>query len=118
MRRSSTITPGEVDFRRSSTASTVSLPATSDANRKTGENPPELKIQLSTKNALQLTLTKTSLGLVSDLLEAYMKKADDLRIEEDGEVEEVDTYVPEMYQPIYTIKNMVKSDPSPQDGRK
>ena len=64
-------------------------------------------MQLSTENALQLTLTKSSLGLVvKQLLESYKVKRVEADFSEEGE-EGVDSPAPETFDPAYTMTNMV-----------
>lgn len=63
---------------------------------------PELLVELSAENTMQLILTKSSLRLLRDLLDAYMKPES---LAEESFVEEVDG--PQTCKPIYCVRNMV-----------
>ncbi len=72
---------------------------------------PEMQIRLSAQNALQLTLTKSSLGLLKNLVDDYLKEREpmDKKIKEEEEpVDETDFPAPETFDAIYTLKNMVQ----------
>ena len=74
-------------------------------------------IQLTTENALQLTVTKSSLGLLKSLLDSYQVPPGKVG-GPDGEdrFEEVDTPAPETFDPVYSITNMVSTLTPPGQG--
>lgn len=63
-------------------------------------------MQVSTENALQLTITKSSLVLAKALYGSYVGKG--AGPDEEG-AEEVDAPAPETFEPAYAITNMVRS---------
>jgi hypothetical protein len=91
----------------------LSLDSTTSTTLKTGL-PPEYFVQLTTENALQLTITKSSLCLVKTLLTSYTTKG----VEPDEGLEEVDLPAPETFEPVYCIKNMVGGLGEREGGRK
>jgi len=69
---------------------------------------PELQIQITADNPLQLTLTKSSLGLLKGLLNEYTAKEKQKKaVEVKSAVEETDGFIPEIFDPIYTLVNKV-----------
>ena len=64
-----------------------------------------MQMTVTSENALQLTLTKSSLGLAKSLLEDYTAKEEEGR---PGVVEEVDFPAPETFDAIYCVKNLVR----------
>ncbi len=95
----------------SSTSSAIDSSPSSGSGRSSDQLPPELLVQLSTENALQLTVTKSSLGLLKSLLESYTVPPGKVGGAENEEgVEEVDTPAPETFEPAYCITNMVRRE--------
>lgn len=79
----------------------------SESNYST-DLPPKYLVELTAKNVLQLTVSKSSLGLAKTLLESYLRKGGDSGGEgEEGGIEEVDYAAPETFEPLYSIINMV-----------
>ena len=68
---------------------------------------PEMQIQITADNPLQLTLTKSSLGLVKGLLDDYLAEEKQKAVKVEDSLEETDSFEPEMFEPIYTVVNKV-----------
>ena len=67
--------------------------------------PAEMEVIVSSKSALQLTVTKTSLGVIKELLNAYR---DDIALLSTMKVE-AEAAAPETYEPLFFLKHKVRS---------
>ena len=77
------------------------------AATKVEDLPPELDIEIASKHALQLTVSKTSLGLFKELSDTYMGDGRSLvGVEEEGR-DEVDYTAPETRKPAFMLTNKV-----------
>ena len=79
------------------------------AATKVEDLPPELDIEIASKHALQLTVSKTSLGLFKELSDTYMGDGRSLVGAEEKEEgrDEVDYTAPETHKPAFMLTNKV-----------
>ena len=70
----------------------------------TDDIPAQMEILISSKSALQLTVTKTSLGVLKELMNTYME---DVTLLTEMRME-VDAMAPEMHKPVFFLKNEVR----------
>lgn len=66
--------------------------------------PAQMEILISSKTALQLTVTKTSLHVLKGLMNAYQE---DITMLKELKIE-TDAVAPETHKPLFFIKNEVK----------
>ena len=81
----------------------------SDGENKKGQKdkedlPAQVEISVSSKSALQLTVTKTSLGVIKELSKAYQE---DISLLSTVTVE-TDAIAPETQEPLYFFKHEVR----------
>ena len=67
--------------------------------------PAQLEIVISSKSALQLTVTKTSLGVLKELMNAYAEDASLLA----ELTTDTDAVSPETHKPLFFLKNEVRA---------
>ena len=68
--------------------------------------PAQMEILISSKTALQLTVTKTSLQILKGLMNAYQEDITMIKKELKGET---DALAPETQRPVFFIKNEVRT---------
>lgn len=80
----------------------------SDAKQRSPKDdddlPAQMEILVSSKTALQLTVTKTSLQVLKDLMNAYQE---DITMLKEVKIE-TDAIAPEIQKPVFFIKNEVR----------